>query len=135
MGDDESVVSLADVFRRLPPDVVDRNVLAFLDKLSRRSLKLASREVAGLVRACRGSVTIDLVRNSTPTASLLVQQALILRQYTFASELKLCVGNGQVVAVLVSSYLGACTVVGPVTPTRSVTALCSMHDICLWVCM
>ena len=93
---------MADLLRQLPPDVVDRNVLCFLD--TRSNLKLASREVAGLVRACSGSVTLKgRYGELQQTLDGQKRQAQILRQYTFASKLHLNVDSGVQVAPMLAS--------------------------------
>ena len=96
--------SLADLLRQLPPDVVDRNVLCFLDYPSRSNLKLASRELACLVRSCRGTVTLNLTHlGKARRPGSQERQAQILRQYTSAKKLELAVNSGaEVTAALVS---------------------------------
>ena len=104
----QRTVSLADLLWQLPPDVVDHNILRFLDKPSRRSLKLASCEVADLVRACCGLVTLDLthlIGQAPQPGSQEEHQAQILRQYTSARQLELAVNSGaEVTAALVSLH-------------------------------
>ena len=112
MADLGQHVFLADLLRQLPPDVVDRNVLCFLDKPSRCNLKLASRELAGLVRSCRGLVTLNLKTclGKAPRRGSQERQAQVLRQYTSARQLVVSVNSGvEVTAALVSQHA-----VGPI---------------------
>ena len=111
---EDSSVSLADVLRQLPPDVVDSNILRFLDKPSRCNLKLASRELADLVRACCGTVTLNLTHlGQAPRPGSQEHQAQILRQYTSARQLLVSVNSGvEDTAALVS--LHAVNAVGPI---------------------
>ena len=109
-------MSLADLLRQLPPDVVDHNILCFLDRPSRCNLKLASREVAGLVRARRGSVTLDMMtgrgsKAEEPDGQQLRDQIWILREYRCAIEIDMYVDSGDgVTATLVSPSPCACGV-------------------------
>ena len=95
--------NLLQVLRQLPPDAVS-HLLEHLGSNGLKSLKLASKELAGLVRSCGSAVNVVRQRAELPAPAELEKQVKVLEAYTFATNLTFIVHDDMdVTAVLVGS--------------------------------
>ena len=95
--------NLLQVLRQLPPDAVS-HLLAHLGSNDLKNLKLASKELAGLVLSCRHAVNVVRQRSELPAPAELEKQVKVLGEYTFATQMNVIVHDAMdVTAALVGS--------------------------------
>jgi hypothetical protein len=95
---------LAQVLRQLPLDAVSA-LLEDLGSDSRRSLKLACKDLLSLVRACSPTIHFTGLEAEQRSSAVLKQQVQALEAYTSARRLEIRIHDG---LDLASTLVGCC---------------------------